>query len=100
MRDQTHCGVYKAVDLIGSKWVLLILHHLCTNKKGFNDLIRAVEGISPRILSLRLKELVREGLVRKVVFPTTPPRVEYGLTSKGEALKNIISLLGEWADTV
>ena len=100
MAPQTLCGVNKAVDLIGSKWVLLILYKLCTTKHGFNQLLRETEGISPRILSLRLKEMVEHGLVKKEILPTSPPQVEYSLTGKGEALKTIIAQLGQWADTV
>ncbi len=100
MNEHKLCGVYKAVDLIGSKWVLLILHKLCDEKKGFNDLLRAVDGISPRILSLRLKDLLDNGLIKKAVFPTNPPTVEYSITKKGASLRNIIQSLGDWADTV
>lgn len=100
MSEEQCRGVYKAVELIGSKWMLLILHNLCTKKKGFNDLQRSIAGISPRILSLRLKELVDNGLVQKTVFPTTPPTVEYSITPKGASLKSIIQSLGDWADTV
>lgn len=96
MPEKEMCGVQKAVELIGSKWVLLILHNLCSSKKGFNELLRAVEGISPRLLSARLKDLVEHGLIHKTVFPTTPPQVEYSLTTKGESLKAIIASLAKW----
>lgn len=100
MTEKTVCNVHRAVELIGSKWTLLVLHNLCSSKKGFNELQRALDGISPRILSLRLKEMVEHGLITKTIFPTTPPQVEYALTPKGESLKSIITQLGDWADTV
>lgn len=93
-------GVYKATSLIGSKWTLIILFNLCITKKGFNELQRLARGISPRTLSLRLKKLVAGGVVAKKVLPMNPPRVEYSLTSKGRALKKVISDLGRWADQV
>lgn len=100
MGEERLCGVHKAVGLIGSKWVLLILHNLCQEKRGFNELLRRIEGISPRLLSQRLKELAECGLITKAVFPTNPPRVEYSLTEKGASLKDIIEQLGRWADSV
>ena len=98
MHDNEMCGVQKAVELIGSKWVLLILHNLCSSKKGFNELMRSVDGISPRLLSARLKELVEHGLVQKTVLSTTPPQVEYSLTPKGDSLKTIINSLAQWGE--
>lgn len=91
--------VIGAVNLIGSKWVLLILRNLCTEEKGFNELLRAVEGISPRILSLRLKDLAEHGLVSKKVFLTNPPQVEYSLTQKGISLCSIVISLSDWAES-
>lgn len=100
MSEEKCKGLYKAVELIGSKWVLLILYNLCTERKGFNELQRALPRISPRILSLRLKELVESGLVTKTVFQTTPPTVQYSITPKGQSLKSILESLGSWADTI
>jgi DNA-binding HxlR family transcriptional regulator len=90
----------KALSVIGSKWTLLILYNLCFDKKGFNELLRAIGGISPRILSLRLKDLVEHGLVSKTVKPTNPPQVDYAITSKGSSLKTILEQLGEWSGTL
>ena len=87
----------KTLNLLGSKWVLLILRNLCTEKRGFNQLLRMVEGISPRLLSARLKEMAEAGLIKKTVFPTTPPQVEYELTEKGLSLKSVIEQLAAWA---
>lgn len=95
-----YAGVHKAVNLIGSKWMLLILYNLCTTPKGFNELMRLIDGISPKVLSMRLKELMAHGLITKTVFPTNPPTVEYRITEKGVALKDIIHSLGDWADTI
>jgi DNA-binding HxlR family transcriptional regulator len=100
METTSQCGLEKATTLIGSKWVLHIMQNVCEHKKGFNELLRLIPGISPRILSLRLKELVESGLITKTVLPTTPPQVEYAVTAKGTALKSVIRQLADWADTV
>jgi DNA-binding HxlR family transcriptional regulator len=92
------CGVYKALNLIGNKWTLVVLRYLCTNPRGFNELHRLIDGISPKVLSDRLRELVAAGLVHKEVFPTTPPTVEYTLTEKGRSLKPIIDSLDKWGE--
>jgi DNA-binding HxlR family transcriptional regulator len=88
----------QSLNLLGKKWVLLIIYNLCSSKKGFNELQRSVSDISPRILSARLSEMAAQGLIHKTVFPTTPPRVEYALTAKGESLKHIMLQLGSWAE--
>lgn len=98
MSDQ--CGVNHALKLIGNKWALVVIHYLCTSPRGFNELIRLIEGISPKILSERLKELTDSGLVVKTVFPTTPPTVEYRLTSLGASLKPILADLNRWGETL
>lgn len=97
--DHTDCGVTKALKIIGSKWSLHILHQLCDKKQRFGELQKALEGISPRTLSYRLKELEQEGLVKKKVFPVVPLHVEYTLTPKGHALKDIFRKMEEWGNT-
>ncbi len=100
MKQERECSVHKAVDLIGSKWTLLILHQLCTNKRGFNELLHSIEGINPRVLSIRLKEMSDRGLVAKTVHSSSPPQVEYSITPQGDSLKSIIDQLGSWADSL
>lgn len=92
------CSVHRAVDLIGSKWTLLILHQLCEAEHGFNELLHGIEGINPRALSLRLKDLAEHQLITKTVRATTPVRVTYALTPHGRKLKGIIEQLGVWAN--
>ena len=97
MAEAPSCNVHKAVDLIGSKWTLLILHQLCAKPRGFNELLHGIAGINPRALSLRLKGMAEQGLVTKTIHPTSPPQVEYALTERGAALTSIIEQLGDWA---
>ncbi|MDB4940134.1 MAG: transcriptional regulator, HxlR family [Candidatus Doudnabacteria bacterium] len=93
------CSVHKAVDLIGSKWTILILHQLCSDKRGFNELLKGIQDINPRALSARLKEMVDSKLITRTLHPDSR-QVEYALTNKGASLKSIITQLGNWADTI
>jgi DNA-binding HxlR family transcriptional regulator len=72
---------------------------LCSDPKGFNQIEREISGISPRVLSARLKELVKNELVAKTVFPTTPPTVQYALTPKGLSLRPILKQLNQWGES-
>ena len=90
------CNLTATLSLIGAKWTMPIIWTLCSEPKGFNKLERELPGISPRILSERLKELVANGLVEKTVFPTTPPTVEYTLTARALSLKPILRQLDAW----
>ncbi len=98
--DTNDCGVTKTLKIIGSKWSLRILHELCSEKKRFGQLQKSLDGISPRTLSYRLKELEKEGLLTKKVLPVVPLHVEYTLTPKGKALKDIFNKMEEWGNSV
>lgn len=92
------CGVTKVLKLMSSKWTMLILHTLCEDKKRFGELARVLEGVSPKTLSLRLKELESEGLVTKKMFAEVPLHVEYSLTKKGASLKDIFNRIAVWGE--
>ena len=82
---------------IGDKWSVLVVTRLGSGSMRFNELRRAIGGISQRMLTLTLRGLERDGLVTRTVFPTIPPRVDYALTSLGRDLLEPVSALGEWA---
>lgn len=82
---------------IGDKWSVLIVLALCAGPRRFNELKRAVDGISQRMLTLTLRGMERDGLITREVFPTTPPRVEYALTDLGRSLRAPVEALGQWA---
>jgi len=85
------CPIAKTLDVIGTKWTFLIIRDLLIDGTlRFSDLMRSVEGISPKTLSLRLRELEAKGIVERMVYPEVPPRVEYTLTEKGNSLKGIL----------
>lgn len=93
------CGVAKAIKIIGSKWTILILHQLCDGTMRFGQLQRALNGISPKTLSLRLQELEKEGIVSKKIFAEVPLHVEYSLTPKGISLREIFQQMEAWGNT-
>jgi DNA-binding HxlR family transcriptional regulator len=89
---------HHAVEIIGRRWTGAILRGMLAGLTRFSDLAAAVPGLSDRMLSERLKELDAEGIVKRVVLPETPVRVEYHLTEKGRALGTAIGALTEWAE--
>ena len=84
------CPVCRTADIVCGKWTLLLVRELSEGRSRFCELERSLTGISPRTLSLRLRGLEEEGIVERHTFPEVPPRVEYALTAKGEALLPII----------
>jgi DNA-binding HxlR family transcriptional regulator len=87
--DET-CPVCRTAEIVCGKWTLLLIRELSEGRSRFCELERALEGISPRTLSLRLRALEEEGIVARQTFSEVPPRVEYALTEKGTALLPII----------
>lgn len=94
--EKSFCPVAKTLSIIGGKWTLLILRDLSGGTKRFGQLQKSLQGISPKTLSQRLRELEKEEIVVKKVYAEVPPRVEYSLTSRGESLKKIVHALAEW----
>ena len=84
--------------LLGKRWTGLVLRVLLDGPSRFGDFLARINGISDPILSERLKELETQGLVERHVLPETPVRVEYALTAKGEALRDVLLLLHRWAE--
>jgi DNA-binding HxlR family transcriptional regulator len=89
MADPT-CPVCATAEIICGKWTILVIRDLAEGRRRFCELERSLNGISPRTLSLRLRALEAEGIVERHTFPEVPPRVEYSLTPKGEALVPLI----------
>nr|MEA2798809.1 hypothetical protein [Phenylobacterium sp.] len=82
---------------VGDKWSVMIVMLLGPGPKRFNEIRRAINGISQRMLTLTLRGLERDGLVTRTVTPSIPPRVDYELTELGQSLRCPIDALGEWA---
>lgn len=90
MSTSETCPVCKTAEIVCGKWTLLLVKELAEGQSRFCELERSLEGISPRTLSLRLRALEDEGIVARHTFPEVPPRVEYVLTDKGQALVPLI----------
>lgn len=88
----------KAMELLSKRWNGLIIHQLLQGPQRFCE-IKAAISISGRLLSQRLKDLEREHIVNRTVYPETPVRIEYSLTEKGKALKPVITEIEKWAET-
>ena len=84
------CPVGSCAEIISGKWTLLVIRDLADGSRRFCQLERSLDGISPRTLSLRLRALEDEGIVERHSYAESPPRVEYELTAKGDALLPII----------
>lgn len=93
------CHLDLGMEVIRGKWKSVILCHLTKEPVRFLELQRRVEGVSQKVLNDHLKELEREGLVQRKIYPEVPPRVEYFLTEKGEGLIPALKIIEEWAKT-
>lgn len=100
--NQCHygCAVEAALDVIGNKWKGVILFHLLDGKKRFNELRRLIPSVTQRMLTLQLRELEKDNVIDRKVYPEVPPKVEYSLTKFGQTLKPILLLLREWGGKV
>lgn len=92
------CPVTETAKIIGKKWYLIILHELTRTPMGFNELKRAVRGISAKVLSENLAELESRGLLTRTVYSESPIRVEYALTDKGRELDGIFMSMRVWGE--
>ena len=86
----TTCPVRRTAEVIGHKWSTLIVRDLLTGKKRYSELERSLTGISPKVLSERLRELEVHGVLVRTVYQTLPPTTDYELTELGRELENVI----------
>ncbi|MEU6829610.1 helix-turn-helix domain-containing protein [Nocardia beijingensis] len=94
-----HCPAREVLTVLADKWVMLVLGVLRGHDGPirFNELRRRLDGITQKMLTRTLRDLEREGLVRRAVYPTVPPRVEYSLTEMGASIGAITHAMGVWA---
>ncbi len=90
------CPVATTVQLVGSKWKLLILRNLLERPWRFNELKRSLDGISQKVLTDSLRSMEDDGIITRTVYPEVPPRVEYALSELGESMRPIITVMEEW----
>lgn len=89
----TDCPVEYTAALIANKWKIIILRELLTGTKRYNELTRSVVGISSKVLTENLRELEKDGIVSRKVYPEVPPKVEYTLTPMGDDLRGVINAM-------
>src|SRR4051794_35581937 len=89
---------HHAIEVIGRRWTGAILRAMLSGEARFSDIASVVPGLSDRLLSERLKELEAEGIVMRTVVASTPVRVDYALTEKGQALSEVIAAVSTWAE--
>lgn len=90
------CPVATTVQMIGSKWKLLIMRNLLTRPWRFNELKKNLEGISQKVLTDSLRSMENDGIITRTVYPEVPPRVEYALSDLGETMRPIMKAMEEW----
>lgn len=90
------CPVEAALSAIGGKWKGVILYHLQSEKKRFNELRKLIPDITQRMLTKQLRELEADQIINRKIFPEIPPKVEYSLTPFGLTLKPTIQALQSW----
>jgi DNA-binding HxlR family transcriptional regulator len=90
------CHVHDTIRFIGGKWKPIILYYLKDGKKRAGALANYVPEASGKVLTAQLRELERDGLIHRKIFPTVPPKVEYSLTDLGESLRPVLKALADW----
>ena len=91
-------GSREVLSLMAEKWTILVLSALAYGVKRHGELKREIEGISQKMLTQTLRNLERDGLVQRIAYPTTPPRVEYTLTPLGETFGELLKGICTWAE--
>lgn len=94
--DLVRCPVTASMELIGGKWKILILHLIRNDINRFGKMSMMLKDISRQMLTTQLRDLERDGIIERRVYAEIPPRVEYFLTSKGEALVPVFEALKDW----
>lgn len=92
------CEVRQILDRVADKWSLLVIALLERRTMRFSELRRAIDGVSQRMLTVTLRQLERDGLITRTVYPEVPPRVEYQLTPMGQSLHHVIKELVVWTE--
>lgn len=84
------------MDIIGGKWKPSILYRLSDGTKRFGELQRLLKTVTQRTLTQQLRDLERDGMISRRIYPEVPPRVEYSLTERGRSLEPVLALLFDW----
>jgi DNA-binding HxlR family transcriptional regulator len=95
---RTGCAVETTLSVIGGVWKPVLVFHLLHGKLRFNALCRVTPSATPRMITLQLRELEADGIVKRTVFPQVPPKVEYELTELGLSLAPVLLSMRDWGE--
>lgn len=93
------CPTRLVLDRIADKWTVLIVGRLAQGPRRFGELRRDIAGISPKVLTQKLRELERDGVLSRRIYPSVPPKVEYRLTPLGQTLTGLLDAIRDWSET-
>ena len=96
MANEDNCPVEATLELIGGKYKALILWHLSQGILRFSELRQVIKGATPKMLTQQLRELEKDGLIHREVYPVVPPKTEYSLTDLGKTLAPILDAMCNW----
>jgi len=95
---RTGCAVEATLSVIGGVWKPVLVFHLLNGKLRFNALCRVIPSATPRMITLQLRELEADAIVKRTVFPEVPPKVEYELTELGQSLAPVLLNMRDWGE--
>ena len=96
MKETKECPVEYALEVIGGKWKCVILWHVRNRVRRFGELRRLIPGATQKMLTTQLRELERDGLVSRKIYPEIPPKVEYSMTAYGNTLSPMLDVMCKW----
>jgi DNA-binding HxlR family transcriptional regulator len=96
MEKKFNCPVEATISVIGGKYKAVIIYHLIDKTLRFNELQKLIDYATPKMLTQQLRELERDGVVHREVYPVVPPKVEYSLTLEGQTMIPIIKSMYKW----
>ncbi len=99
MKDVSMCQLDKTLSIIGGKWKMVILWHLSHDVLRFSELEKKIPEITQKMLSQSLRELEKNKLISRKVYPVIPPKVEYAITAHGVSLGKVLNELNKWSQT-
>ena len=94
------CPIEVSIETIGGMWKVIIVRELLTGTKRYNELHRALKRVTHKMLAQQLRELARDGVLTRKVYPQVPPKVEYSLTDLGRALSPLLDSMHAWGERV
>lgn len=96
--NDNKCPAEFTLAMIGGRWKIPIIYHLMGGRKRFTELARALNGVTQKMLTQQLREMERNGLVERKVFPQVPPKVEYSLSELGMSLRPVVDSMCRWGE--